>query len=76
MRAAWRDPVAIGDLAVGGNDLRRVGVPPGPGMARILHGLLDAVLEDPSRNTVAFLLEQARVMAAAQAGEDNQRDPS
>ncbi len=64
LAAAWRDPVALGDLAVGGDDLRRMGVKPGPAMARMLHGLLDAVLEDPSLNRVDILMERAREMAA------------
>ncbi|HEY0970482.1 MAG TPA: hypothetical protein VGE02_05845, partial [Gemmatimonadales bacterium] len=64
--AAWRDPVALGDLAVGGDDLRRAGVRPGPGMARILHGLLQTVLEDPARNRVDFLMERARELAASE----------
>jgi tRNA nucleotidyltransferase (CCA-adding enzyme) len=63
-RAAYRDPVAVGDLAVGGDDLRAAGIPPGPGMARILQRLLDAVLADPRRNSVAGLLDLARRLAA------------
>lgn len=50
--AAFRDPVELSDLAIGGDDLRRAGVPEGPAMGWMLHRLLDAVLEDPRRNTV------------------------
>jgi tRNA nucleotidyltransferase/poly(A) polymerase len=63
IRSAYRDPVAIGDLAIGGEELRRLGVPAGPGMARILQGLLDAVLEDPARNRVDTLLARAGALA-------------
>ncbi|MHB1224204.1 MAG: CCA tRNA nucleotidyltransferase [Gemmatimonadaceae bacterium] len=66
VRSGYRDPVAIGDLAIGGEELRRLGVPPGPGMARILQGLLDAVLEDPSRNRVDALLARAAALAGKQ----------
>ncbi|HLV25473.1 MAG TPA: CCA tRNA nucleotidyltransferase [Gemmatimonadales bacterium] len=53
--AAFHDPVELADLAIDGEDLRRAGVQPGPGMAAILHSLLDEVLEDPARNTVDYL---------------------
>lgn len=52
VRSAFRDPVELGDLAVGGDELRTVGVAEGPEMGWILHRLLDVVLEDPRRNTV------------------------
>ena len=41
----------IGDLAIGGNELRAMGVRPGPAMGEILRRLLDAVTVDPSLNT-------------------------
>ena len=47
-------------LAIGGGDLRAAGVEPGPRMGLILDRLLDAVLEDPSRNTRDQLLALAR----------------
>lgn len=65
IRAAYRDPVTIGDLAIGGDELRALGVRPGPGMARILHGLLDAVLEEPSLNRVDTLLARAATLASS-----------
>jgi tRNA nucleotidyltransferase (CCA-adding enzyme) len=52
LRAAYRDPVELGDLAVDGDDLRRLGVAEGPEMGWILHRLLDLVLDEPHRNTV------------------------
>ena len=60
LRSAFRDPVALGDLAVDGDDLRSVGVAEGPEMGWVLHRLLDLVLEDPRRNTV----EELRRLAA------------
>jgi tRNA nucleotidyltransferase (CCA-adding enzyme) len=56
VRAAFRDPVEIGDLAIDGNDLMAVGIPPSPQIRQILQGLLDEVLEDPKRNTREYLL--------------------
>ena len=52
--------MALSDLAVGGDELRAAGVAPGPAMARLLHRLLDAVLEDPTLNTVDALLALVR----------------
>ncbi|HXY31730.1 MAG TPA: hypothetical protein VEI06_13550 [Gemmatimonadaceae bacterium] len=59
-RAAFRDPVDVGDLAVDGDDLITAGVPAGPKVGRTLHLLLDQVIEDPSRNTVDWLLAYVR----------------
>ena len=59
LRSAFRDPVELGDLAIGGDDLRSAGVVEGPEMGWVLHRLLDLVLEDPRRNTVEELLRLA-----------------
>lgn len=56
MRIAWHDPIAIADLALDGDDLRRAGVPAGRAIGEALERLLDAVLEDPARNTRTQLL--------------------
>ena len=60
MRVAWRDPIALADLAVDGEDLLRAGVPPGRALGETLERLLDAVLEDPIRNTREALLALVR----------------
>jgi tRNA nucleotidyltransferase (CCA-adding enzyme) len=59
LRSAQRDPLAIADLAIDGDDLRVAGIPPGPMLGKILHALLDLVLADPSRNTRDWLLREA-----------------
>lgn len=59
LRVAFRDPIALGDLAVSGDELRSVGLKPGPLMGRILHQLLQRVLADPAVNTPAQLLALA-----------------
>jgi hypothetical protein len=48
-------PLALGDLAVSGEDLLAAGVPKGPAMGQVLRALLDEVLDDPTRNTKTYL---------------------
>jgi tRNA nucleotidyltransferase (CCA-adding enzyme) len=60
LRSALRDPLTVADLAVDGDDLRRSGIAPGPVLGKILQRLLDAVLEDPSRNATDWLLQEAK----------------
>ncbi|MEP6493797.1 MAG: tRNA cytidylyltransferase [bacterium] len=60
LQSAFRDPIDLGSLAVDGDDLRRSGIPPGPGLGKILRALLAAVIDDPARNTADWLLEEAR----------------
>jgi tRNA nucleotidyltransferase (CCA-adding enzyme) len=50
----------VKDLAVNGNDLRQIGVPPGPEMGNILRHLLDVVVERPELNTKEELLGMAQ----------------
>jgi tRNA nucleotidyltransferase (CCA-adding enzyme) len=50
-----RPPLRLGDLAVGGHDLRRLGIQPGPGYGEILGDLLERVIDDPSLNDPATL---------------------
>ena len=64
LRVALTEPVDLRDLAVDGDDLRRLGVVPGPGMGKILSALLDRVLDDPRLNTRERLLEEARRLTA------------
>lgn len=46
-----RPPLRITDLAIGGHELRALGLPPGPRYGEILRDLLDRVLADPTLNT-------------------------
>jgi hypothetical protein len=57
IRAA-QDPLTLKDLAVTGDDLLAAGVRPGPDVGATLERLLADVLEDPSRNTPAYLLSR------------------
>jgi tRNA nucleotidyltransferase/poly(A) polymerase len=53
-------PHRLRDLAIDGNDLIELGFRPGPQLGRVLHDLLDCVVEEPSRNTREQLLARAR----------------
>jgi tRNA nucleotidyltransferase (CCA-adding enzyme) len=66
-RAAFRDPVEIGDLAIGGGDLMKAGVRAGPQLGAMLRALLEWVLEDPARNTHDRLLARTREIAGEQS---------
>jgi len=57
IRAA-KDPLHVKDLAVTGDDLLAAGVRPGPDVGAALERLLAEVLEDPTRNTRAYLLSR------------------
>lgn len=60
---AWREICRDGEavtrdaLAIGGKELLALGVQPGPRMGVLLDRLMDAVMEDPSRNSVEELEE-------------------
>lgn len=66
--SALRDPIDLGALAVDGDDLRRAGIRPGPGLGRILQTLLASVIDDPARNTTDWLLQEAQRLQ--RAGEE------
>ena len=56
-------PLALADLAIDGDDLKSLGVTPGPRMGEILKRLLDEALEDPARNTAEQLTTRAIELA-------------
>lgn len=57
---AAREPLALQDLAITGEDLIAVGMRPGPAMGAFLRRLLDEVLDDPALNTRERLLARAK----------------
>jgi tRNA nucleotidyltransferase (CCA-adding enzyme) len=76
-QSLYRDPIELPDLRVGGDDLRRAGIRPGPIYAKILHALLEQVLDDPARNTPeALLAELPRLAAAIGEGTGSAAHPS
>jgi poly(A) polymerase/tRNA nucleotidyltransferase (CCA-adding enzyme) len=59
------DPMEARHLAVSGDDLvAELGIGPGPLVGRLLDGLLEAVVDDPSLNSRDRLLDLARAMAS------------
>ena len=58
--ARSKAPLALGDLAVTGDDLLAAGVPRGPAVGETLRMLLDRVLDDPSLNSKEKLLSLVR----------------
>ncbi len=54
------EAVQIADLAIDGNDLKALGLRPGPDFGRILERCLEAVIEDPKLNTRERLIELVR----------------
>jgi tRNA nucleotidyltransferase (CCA-adding enzyme) len=53
-------PLSVGDLAIDGGDLKRLGLTPGPRFGEVLRVLLDRVIEDPAQNTNDRLMDLAR----------------
>ena len=75
-RSMYRDPIELADLHVNGDDLRRAGIPAGPIYAKILHALLERVLEDPARNTSdALLAEVPRIVESLAEGNGSAVHP-
>lgn len=60
----------VTDLAIDGEDLKAMGLEPGPIFSRILDELLERVLEDPSLNRSEKLLPLARELASQLAAEE------
>ena len=58
-----RDPITPGTLVVKGDDLKSIGIEPGPSMGNIIHILLSEVLDDPTKNTKENLLERAKELS-------------
>ena len=64
VRSVLSDPVEIADLALDGDDVRQLSVPPGPMIGRILALLLTEVLLDPARNSREALSASVRRIVA------------
>jgi tRNA nucleotidyltransferase (CCA-adding enzyme) len=58
VRIAYRDPIEVGDLAVNGRDLEKMGMS-GPAVGRTLRKLLELVINDPAANSRTGLLDTA-----------------
>jgi tRNA nucleotidyltransferase (CCA-adding enzyme) len=51
---------SYGKLAITGDDLKRIGIKPGPSMGAVLKQLEELVIEDPSKNTKELLIKEAK----------------
>ena len=69
LRIAYRDPIEVGDLAVNGRDLEKIGIR-GPVVGQTLRWLLESVINDPVANSGEILLEMARKRAGSGSEED------
>jgi tRNA nucleotidyltransferase (CCA-adding enzyme) len=58
-------PLGVGDLAIGGAELREMGIAPGPRYGEILSELLERATDDPALNDRDALLRLAREMEGA-----------
>lgn len=60
---AKRAPISPKMLKMNGDDLMKLlNIPPGPRVGHVLNVLLDEVMEDPKRNTSAYLQKRARAL--------------
>jgi len=66
LRIAYNDPIEVGDLAIGGTDLERIGIT-GPAIGRTLRNLLQEVINDPAVNSRERLIALAANEAAGSA---------
>jgi putative nucleotidyltransferase with HDIG domain len=57
------NPHRIGDLAIRGDDLIKLGFTPGPALGGALQTLLDAVIDEPALNERDVLLSRAKELA-------------
>jgi poly(A) polymerase/tRNA nucleotidyltransferase (CCA-adding enzyme) len=57
------DALSLRDLLVSGNDLKNLGLQPGPIFSEILNSILEEVLDEPARNDRDWLQERARQYA-------------
>ena len=66
-RVSLTEPIDLRDLAIDGDDLRTLGLAPGPALGKTLSVLLDRVLEDPSVNTRDALMRLATSLPETKA---------
>jgi tRNA nucleotidyltransferase/poly(A) polymerase len=59
IKVAYKDPIALADLAIDGTDLEKLGLQ-GPAVGTTLRNLLDAVITDPRVNNRETLIAMAK----------------
>jgi tRNA nucleotidyltransferase (CCA-adding enzyme) len=65
VRERYSAVLDVADLAIGGDELRGLGIPAGPIYAKILNSLLEWVIEAPERNSAEILLAEVPRMVVA-----------
>ena len=80
---ALRDPISVSMLRIDGTRLMEMGERPGPRLGWILHALLEEVLDDPKKNTEAYLekragelagMEESQLKALGEAGKERKSE--
>ena len=62
---ALRDPISTGQLAIDGSQIMKlIEEKPGPRVGFIMHALLEEVLDDPKLNSVGYMENRAKELAA------------
>jgi tRNA nucleotidyltransferase (CCA-adding enzyme) len=69
-------PTDVSMLAINGSDLIDAGITPGPQMGEILSALVQAVVDDPSLNSRASLIDLARRINEGQSRMSRLRQPA
>jgi tRNA nucleotidyltransferase (CCA-adding enzyme) len=75
VRIAYRDAIEVGDLAVNGRDLEKMGIT-GPAVGKTLRSLLESVINDPAVNSRERLLEAARAGSSSLLNEGGPQNGS
>jgi tRNA nucleotidyltransferase (CCA-adding enzyme) len=73
LKIAYRDPIEVADLAIGGRDLEKLGLR-GPAIGSMLRRLLEAVISEPTMNTPDVLVRLARELRDTEAGPTEDRN--
>jgi len=61
---AMRDPISVGMLKIDGQKIIELGEKTGPRIGWILHALLEEVLDDPTKNTEAYMEQRVQELMA------------
>jgi tRNA nucleotidyltransferase (CCA-adding enzyme) len=69
LRIAYRDPIEVADLAIGGRDLEKLGLR-GPAVGSMLRRLVEAVISEPAMNTADSLVRLARELRDTEVGSN------
>jgi len=65
-----QDPISVGMLKISGNDvMKQLSLKPGPKVGQLLAILFEQVLDDPKKNTKAYLEKEVRKLGKLPDGE-------